>query len=340
MPPHSATANVGAGELWSIDPAAYEHVQVTLRTASPEAAAQARSARNHIPLTQHGDIAIIRVDGVLTRHRGIVQELLGGHACDEIELAVKAATERAGIEGILLFVRSPGGSIEGVADVADAVFKARSSKPVFAFIQDRGLSAAFWIAAQAQRITVNSTGLVGSIGTYVVVVDSSAAAEREGYAVHVVRAGAYKGLGLPGTRFAADHARHLQEVVDGINAQFLQAVTRGRGLAGQQLTAVADGRAHVAAAGRGLGLVDAIGGFDEAMNALRAAIGAKARGGGVVGAGNAAPAADAVAQVTARVNELTAGGMPRSAAHGQVFRADPALHRAWLQAMNPGKRIA
>ena len=54
------------------------------------------------------------------------------------------------------------------------------------------------VASQAGFVAANESALVGSIGTYGVIYDLSKRAENEGITVHIVRAGAFKGAGVPG----------------------------------------------------------------------------------------------------------------------------------------------
>ena len=56
-------------------------------------------------------------------------------------------------------------------DLADAVFKARSSKRVIAFASDLVASAAYWVGSQADQMFANPTALIGSIGTYALIAD-------------------------------------------------------------------------------------------------------------------------------------------------------------------------
>lgn len=339
MIPTPLAVDAGNG-LWCIEPRAFDRLDALLRGVDVAAVAAARAAPARRPGVVRGDIAVIDVAGPLTKRCGVVQAIFGNSSTEEIREAVIDAGCQPGVAGVMLRVESPGGQVSGIAELAKAVSDVAVLKPVHTFIEDIGASAGYWIASQAARVSANPMALVGSIGTFTVAVDWSEAAAKIGAKVHLLASGIHKGAGTLGTRIEAAHLEHWQSIVTSINGHFLDAVAAGRGMTRATVERLADGRAHVAAQAKQLRLIDAVSSFDEAMNALRAAIGAKARGGGVVGAGNAAPAADAVAEVTARVNKLTAGGMARPAAHAHVFRTDPALHRAWLQAMNPGRAIA
>jgi len=92
----------------------------------------------------------------------------------------------------------------------------------------------------------------------------------EGVKVHVIRAGEMKGVGTPGTEITADHLADMQRVVDGLNEHFLAGVTSGReALTAKQVRELADGRVYIAAEAKKLGLIDAVGSFDQALSDLQ-----------------------------------------------------------------------
>jgi ClpP class serine protease len=110
---------------------------------------------------------------------------------------------------------------------------------------------------------------VGSIGTYGAIFDYSGAAAMEGVKAYVVRAGKYKGMGTPGTEITQDHLAELQRNVDALNARFLSGVSTGRRMNSDRVAELADGRVHIGAEALALGLVDAVGSFDAAMQRLQ-----------------------------------------------------------------------
>lgn len=185
---------------------------------------------------------------------------------------IRAIARDPDVAGVLLAVDSPGGTVAGTADLAQEVRALAAQKPVHAFIEDLGASAAYWVASQASRITATPTTEVGSIGTMAVVEDTSGMAEMDGVVVHVVSTGDYKGAFTPGVPVDPVHLEELQERVNDLNAHFLRAVQMGRGLNAEAVQAAADGRVFIAEKARGLGLIDHVGSYDDAVEGLLAAI--------------------------------------------------------------------
>ena len=185
-----------------------------------------------------------------------------------VRRAVRAATRDSDVRGILLHVDSPGGLVDGTADLASDVRTAAAAKPVHAFAEDLMASAAYWVGSQADRVSATPTSFIGSIGVVAVVDDFSKKFEMEGVETHVVATGDYKGAFVAGAPIPEEHLEQLQSEVDDIHAHFVAAVKKGRGKPISDVREVADGRVHIAAKALDLGLIDAVESGDEAVNAL------------------------------------------------------------------------
>lgn len=223
----------------------------------------------------HGgtSIAIVSIDGPMMKY---ASSLSGGTSTVAIRQQIRSIGNDPTIGGTMVKVFSPGGTVSGNEDLAADLRWLATKMPVHAFIEDLGASAAYWIASQAERLSVNATGLVGSIGTYAVIEDSSGTAESLKLKVHVVRAGEFKGMGTPGTPVTEDQLKELQKTVDALNEHFLSAVEIGRKMTSKQVAKLADGGIHVGQEALTLGLVDAVSSFDEAMAVLADAVSQKA----------------------------------------------------------------
>lgn len=212
-----------------------------------------------------GGIAVVSLSGPLMKQ---ASSLSGGTSTVRARAAIRAAANDTNVSGILLRIDSPGGTAAGTQALADDVAAANQKKPVYSYIEDLGASAAYWVASQAQKVFTNPTGLVGSIGTFMVLEDMSAMAAQKGVKVHVVRAGAMKGSGTPGTEITPQQLEHFQGIVDSLNEHFVRAVAQGRSLSLVRIRELADGRVHVGEAAKALGLVDAVQSFDETLHTL------------------------------------------------------------------------
>jgi len=212
-----------------------------------------------------GKIAIIGLHGKLMKQQA---SLSNSTSTVMVRRQVRAAARDPDIAAIMLHIDSPGGTVAGTEDLADDIAAAAASKPVHAYVEDLCASAAYWEASQALHISANAGSLSPSIGTYGVVYDMSGAAAMEGVKAHVVRAGAYKGAGTPGTEVTQEQLAEMQRNIDALNERFLLAVSRGRRMEMSRVRELADGRVHIAEESKRLGLIDAVESFDAALSRL------------------------------------------------------------------------
>lgn len=259
--------------LWAIEEGAFRRALASI--ANPEilrshiaAASEVRNRYGPGRYSVEDRVATIDVVGSMTKYGSSFSDLRYGTI--GVRRAIReAAADDKGVDGIILRIDSPGGTVSGTADLGDDVAAAAKRKPVVAYVEDMAASAAYWVAAQATTVIANSSALVGSIGTYLAVADYSGLFEERGIKVHVIKAGEMKGAGVPGTEITDAQLADFQRVVEELNTLFVAAVRKGRGLSADETRELADGRVHVAAKALKLGLIDAVGTYDTARKAIR-----------------------------------------------------------------------
>ena len=115
-------------------------------------------------MSHQNSVAVIDISGVITPYSNILSMLFGGTSISAIEQQFEQALGDPEIDGIVLRIDSPGGIITGVEEFASSVFAARGSKPIVAYAYGNAASAAYWIAAAADKIVAGPTTMLGSIG--------------------------------------------------------------------------------------------------------------------------------------------------------------------------------
>jgi signal peptide peptidase SppA len=214
-----------------------------------------------------GGVAVIDISGPMMKY---TSSLSDGTSTVRVRRQLANAVENESVKQIVLRIDSPGGTVAGTEDLAAAVRNAASSKPVTAFIEDLGASAAYWVASQASAIyAAGKTTLVGSIGTYGVLYDYSAQAAMLGVKVHVVHAGEFKGSGIEGTEITEKQLAEWQRIINRLNEQFLAGVSSGRKLSSATTAELADGRVHDAEDALKLRLIDGIQSFEATLSNIR-----------------------------------------------------------------------
>jgi len=177
---------------------------------------------------------------------------------NDISRQVVQAIDEEKVKSILLRVNSPGGIVPGVMETADLIRAARDKKPVNAVVDDIGTSAAYWLASQAHHIESEANGHVGSIGVFTVYIDSSKRADDLGFKVHIIRSGEHKGMGIPGVEITETQIAAIQEIIDGVNKNFINTVAKGRQREKKEIRELATGQSWLADKAVQLGLIDGI----------------------------------------------------------------------------------
>lgn len=217
------------------------------------------------PMRYAGDIAVIDVQGLLTKRRGMVQWYYGNFSTQEIAAALAEAVGSPNVSGVMLRIDSPGGTVDGLAELTDAVWAARKAKPVMAVVNGLAASAAYRVASQAHAIVAGRGDLIGSVGTISVMYDMSRMAEKDGVEAVVFSTGFMKGAGVPGAPITDEQRAELQRVVDRMQQDFEADLRRGRGMTEAQVRKIATGQIWQAEDAIGLRLIDRVGGQADAM---------------------------------------------------------------------------
>ena len=178
---------------------------------------------------------------------------------------VAALAADPSVGSIILDIDSPGGSVTGVPEAADAVFAAAQRKPVTAIVNPLAASAAYYIASQANEIIGVPSSDTGSIGVYVMHQEISEMAAREGVKVTFISAGENKLDGNAYEPLSETARAHIQSEVDLIYTDFLSAVARGRKTSVSRVEkSFGQGRTFMAAAARSAGMIDKVMTLDKA----------------------------------------------------------------------------
>jgi signal peptide peptidase SppA len=222
------------------------------------------------PYPVENGIAILSLSGLMTKRLTWLSYYFGGISTVQMRRRLSQAVSDPDVKGLLLVVDSPGGQVSGTADLAQDVADAGAQKPVMAYIEDMGCSAAYWVASQASHgLYCNRTATVGSIGTLMVIEDRSKQAEEAGVRVRVIASGEDKGRGAEGAPLTDADLAYFRDYVDSLNTSFLAAVQSARSLSETQMQDVRTAGLYVAEAARRAGLVDGIASLDAVKQKLR-----------------------------------------------------------------------
>jgi ClpP class serine protease len=158
-----------------------------------------------------------------------------------------------------LSIDSPGGLLSGCFDTARELraMAAAAGKPLYAYVDGTACSAAYALACAAEKIWLPDTAVVGSIGVYEMLVDTTKADEQFGYRFEVITSGARKADGNPHQAISASTLAARQVAVDEFASLFFDLVSELRGLGADQLRALEAG-SLIGKSAVSTGLADAV----------------------------------------------------------------------------------
>ncbi|WP_057785319.1 S49 family peptidase [Alishewanella sp. WH16-1] len=175
-------------------------------------------------------VAVLPIHGALAHKTGNVRPKSGLQGYDGITTMLNQALSDPDVKGIYLDNHTPGGTVYGAFDTADAIRRANAIKPVWAIANDMNCSAGQLLAAAAGRRLVTQTGTVGSIGVVVAHADYEKHLEAAGIKITLLHSGSHKVEGNPYQALPKDVAARWQAEIDETRLQFASKVAEYTGL--------------------------------------------------------------------------------------------------------------
>lgn len=214
-------------------------------------------------------VAIIPVDGVLTKGRSFFSRLFGRSSMREIGDTFEAALDDWKVKAIVLSIDSPGGTVDGTQELVMRIEAGRGKKPIVAWGDGIVASAAYWIASAADKILISGdTVEVGSIGVVATHIDFSEQDRKFGEQWTEITAGKYKRIASAHAPLSAEGKAYIQEQVDHIYSIFVESVAALRGRTVDQVLDGADGKIFIGRQAMDVGLVDGVATLAEVITQI------------------------------------------------------------------------
>src|SRR4030095_5855434 len=216
-----------------------------------------------------GSIAVLDVEGPLFRRADLFSDISGATTVQNLALDLRKAADNPLISHIVLNIDSPGGQFNGIQEFADQVREVSAIKPVVAYVDGMAASGAYWIASAADRIVLNESSLVGSIGVFASVRDNRAAQERQGVKQYEI-VSSKSPFKRPDASTEAGRAQIL-EVVDALADVFIGRVAAFRSISAEDVLArYGQGKILPAQQAMAAGMADEILSFEPLVARLAA----------------------------------------------------------------------
>jgi protease-4 len=185
---------------------------------------------------------------------------------DTIVEALEEALEDDNVKAVVLRVNSPGGSATASDMIWRAVERVRTKKPVVASMGSVAGSGGYWISMGCDRIVAQPSTITGSIGVVSALPNVSGTLRKAGVQVEVVAYGpSAEKLAILADGPSDFLKGRITTWMESVYADFIAKASAGRGLDPAALEAVAHGRVWTGRQAIELGLIDALGGYEEAL---------------------------------------------------------------------------
>ncbi|MFI5303403.1 MAG: signal peptide peptidase SppA [Nitrospiria bacterium] len=199
-------------------------------------------------------IAVVRVEGVILDATDTLEEL-------------KKYKENPSVKAILIRINSPGGAVVPSQEIYEEIQKIRkeTGKKIIISMGTLAASGGYYIASASDRIIANPGTLTGSIGVIMELMNIEGLFKKVGLESVIIKSGSMKDVGSPFRAMTPEERAYLQNVMDDVHGQFIDAVAKGRGMTHEDVKQLADGRVFTGRQAMEHKLVDELGDFEDAV---------------------------------------------------------------------------
>lgn len=172
------------------------------------------------------------------------------------------------VKAVVLRVNSPGGSAFASEQIWHEVVKLKAKKPVIVSMGSVAASGGYYISCAADSIFAEATTLTGSIGIFGMLPNIEGfLSDKIGLDFDIVKTNQHSDMAFPIRPLSEGEKNAIQKNVERGYDLFVKRCADGRGMSDEEIRKVAEGRVWTGATAKEIGLVDQLGGIDEAVKA-------------------------------------------------------------------------
>lgn len=240
-----------------------------------------------------GAVGVLGLYGVISPRMNMMTQISGGTSLDQWLHAFRQLRDDPEVASIVIDGDTPGGSVHGLIEAGNEIFKAREVKQIIGTVNHVVASAGLWLMSACSEIVCSPSGEIGSLGCYMVHEDWSKANEMMGVKPKYISYGKYKTEGNFDEPLSEEGEAYLQEQVDRVGQRFEKTVSKFRDVPLSKVrNEFGQGRMLTAEDALAVGMVDKIGTLDETITRL-------------VGGRRRSPSASAIAPVLVAAKKKT-----------------------------------
>jgi len=245
-------------KYWAIEPD-------YLRSISKEALST--KSEKHLDNTGSVSIrdgtAIIPIHGPITARNTFFSLFAGGTSLETLAKDFQEALSNEDVKSILFDIDSPGGVAVGPFEFAEMIYNARGRKPIYSYIGRNGSSAAYWLASATEKIIVNPSALVGSIGV-VTTIPVQEQPDQDGYKnIEIVSSNAALKRPDPKTK---EGLAEIRRELDDLESTFIESIAKYRSITPEIIKAdFGGGGVIIGSQAVNKNMADALGTYEEVL---------------------------------------------------------------------------
>lgn len=213
-----------------------------------------------------GNIATINIVGELVTYPLYLEKEETYTSADQVLNSLKKAAEDKSIDGVIVVLDSYGGSPVAAEEISK--FLRSIQKPTVTLIRDQGLSAGYWVAAGARHVIASALSDVGSIGITSSYIEHSKQNEKDGLTYVSLTSGKFKDAGSPEKPLTEEEERLFLQSIEKMHDIFVSEISSLRSLPVEEVKTIADGSSVLGSEALSFGLIDQVGGWQEALTWL------------------------------------------------------------------------
>lgn len=213
-------------------------------------------------------VAVIPIYGAITPRANLMSATSGGTTVEGLRSQFREALADPDVGAIVFDVDSPGGSVEGITELAGEIRAARGQKPMASVANYSMNSAAYWLASQADEVVASPSAQVGSVGIIGEHVDVSKADEMAGEKVTLITAGEGKGMTNPHVPLSDEARAELEAMAADYYRLFVSDVAAARGVKASVITDDWQAKVFTAKDAKAAGVADRVETLDATVRRL------------------------------------------------------------------------
>ncbi len=217
--------------------------------------------KNSTRADNKNQIAILYAEGEIVDGEGGPTQVGGDRIAEEL----RKIREDDDVKALVLRVNSPGGSATAAEVIGREVLLTGKKKPVIVSMGNLAASGGYWISMGSNRIFAEPNTITGSIGVFGMLLNVEKLAANNGLTWDVVKTARFADTNTVSRPKNPQELANIQRVVDRIYDRFITKVADSRKLPKNKVQEIAQGRVWSGTAAKQLGLVDEIGGLEDAV---------------------------------------------------------------------------